>query len=421
MHIGIIGGGIAGLTTALSLHRAGIKCTVFESVSELRELGVGINLLPHAVARLQGLGLGDELAATAIETAELRYFNRHGQGIWQESRGVGAGYPCPQYSIHRGRLLGLLQRAAREALGSDALKLGHHFDGFRTLADGRIALTFLDGRGGAPRGEYEVDAVIAADGIHSRMRALHYPDEGMPVWNGAILWRGVTESPAFLTGRSMFMAGHQDQKFVAYPIGPDEHAAGHSLTNWIAELRFPAGELPAREDWNTSGDFSKFLPQFENWRFDWLDIPALIRGADQCFEFPMVDRDPVPTWVWGRIALLGDAAHPMYPIGSNGASQAILDADCMTQVLTEHPTVEEAFAAYDAERRPKVSAIVLANRKNGPEQVMQLAEERAPEGFAHVNDVIEQSELQAIADRYKQLAGFDRRSVDASVANAEAP
>ena len=412
MEVSIIGGGIGGLTTALALHQAGIPCRIYESVPELRELGVGINLLPHAVRELEALGLLPELRKVAVETAELCYFNKLGQLIWREPRGLEAGYRWPQFSVHRGQLQGLLQRAVVERLGADALRLGHHLQGYDTATDGSLTLNFIDRKSGSTLPPRKADCVIAADGIHSRVRAMHYPDEGMPVWNGAILWRGVTESEPFLTGRSMFMAGHQDQKFVCYPISAEHYRRGKSYTNWIAELRYEPKALASREDWNRPGVLADFLPQFESWQFDWLDIPNMIRNASAIYEFPMVDRDPVDAWVFGRVALLGDAAHPMYPIGSNGASQGILDAACITRMLREHASPEAAFAAYDAERRPKASAIVMANRQNGPEQVMQMAEERAPDGFEDIADVIDYAELEAIARRYKQIAGFDKSALN---------
>jgi 2-polyprenyl-6-methoxyphenol hydroxylase-like FAD-dependent oxidoreductase len=416
MEVSIIGGGIGGLTTALVLHSAGIPCRIYESVRELRELGVGINLLPHAVRELEHLGLVEQLREIAVETAELCYFNKFGQLIWREPRGLDAGYHWPQFSVHRGQLQALLHRAVLERLGTDALQLGHHLQSYNVEDDGSLRLEFIDRRSGEDLPSVSADCVIAADGIHSRVRAMHYPDEGMPIWNGCILWRGVTESAPFLTGRSMFMAGHQNQKFVCYPISAEHYRSGRSFTNWIAELRYEPQALMSREDWNRPGKLEDFLPQFESWRFDWLDIPQLIRDASAIYEFPMVDRDPVDSWAFGRVALLGDAAHPMYPIGSNGASQSILDAACIVRMLGEHPSVEAAFAAYDADRRPKTSAIVLANRSNGPEQVMQLAEERAPQGFSDIAEVIDHAELAAIARQYKQIAGFDKHTLNRGAA-----
>jgi 2-polyprenyl-6-methoxyphenol hydroxylase-like FAD-dependent oxidoreductase len=412
MDIIIIGAGIGGLTTALSLHAAGIPTTIYESAREIRELGVGINLLPHAVRELTELNLLDSLRAEAVETSELNYFNKFGQLIWNEPRGLAAGYRWPQFSIHRGRLQAILLQAVQERLGEDRIVTGHHLAGFEELADGRIEATFVDRQSGEVLKNRIADATIAADGIHSKARSILYPHEGMPIWNGAVLWRGITDSAPFLTGRSMFMAGHENQKFVCYPISNKHFQAGRSLTNWIAELKFPPGPLPEREDWSREGDFADFLPQFESWQFDWLDIPSIIRAGQHAFEFPMVDRDPVESWAFGSIVLLGDAAHPMYPIGSNGASQGILDARVLARELSRSKDPVSAFRSYDTERRPPVSKIVIANRGNGPEQVMQMAEELAPEGFDHIDNVIPHEKLAEIANRYKQVAGFQKDALN---------
>ena len=240
----------------------------------------------------------------------------------------------------------------------------------------------------------------------------------MPIWNGAIMWRGLAHSEPFLGGRSMFMAGHMEQKFVAYPISRAAHEAGGSLTNFVAELRFPVTALPERESWNRRVDIGKFMPAFESWRFDWLDIPALIRRAPAVFEFPMVDRDPLPRWTFGAVTLLGDAAHPMYPIGSNGASQAILDSRVLVDSLTDGTPIGEALQAYESIRRPATAAIVHANRGNGPEQVMQLAHERAPDGFDDIDAVVPLAERQRIADRYRQITGFGRAVADSGAAGS---
>jgi 2-polyprenyl-6-methoxyphenol hydroxylase-like FAD-dependent oxidoreductase len=416
LDVAIVGGGIGGLATALSLHAHGIACTVFESVEQVRPLGVGINLLPHSVRVLAGLGLLPRLAATAVETAELAFHNKHGQLIWSEPRGLAGGYAFPQLSIHRGALQMILFETARERLPEGAIRTAHALAGFEERGD-HVLLRFAD-RAGTPRAPVRARAVIGADGIHSVVRRTFFPAEGPARFSGRMLWRATTRARPFLTGRSMIQAGHQDQKFVCYPIQREPDADGLKTVNWIAELTVPAGTMPAREDWNRKVDKSVFREPFAGWRFDWLDIPSLIDGADAIYEFPMVDRDPLVRWTHGRTTLLGDAAHPMYPIGSNGASQGILDAEAMAHAMLEAgfpargTDPADAFARYEAARREATGKIVLSNRQNGPDQVMQMAEERAPQGFAHIHDVIPRSELEAISARYKQLAGFSREQVN---------
>ncbi|MBV1799091.1 flavin-dependent oxidoreductase [Siccirubricoccus sp. G192] len=400
----IIGGGIGGLTTALALHAAGIGAEVFESAAEIRPLGVGINLQPHAVRELSELGLGEALAGVGVATQEFVYANRFGQEIWAEPRGLAAGYHWPQYSIHRGRLQMLLWEAARVRLGDACLHAGRRLVGFRQDAAG-VAARFADGS------RAEGDLLVAADGIHSVVRAAFFPNEGPPKWNGALLWRATSLAPPFRTGASMVQAGHRDRKFVCYPIGtaPD----GRSIVNWIGETRLPADHPWAREDWNRPGRVADVLPLFADWRFEWLDVPALIRAAEAVYEFPMVDRDPLPWWTQGRVTLLGDAAHPMYPIGSNGASQAILDARWLALQLATQPGIEAALAAYEAARRPATAAVVEANRGDGPDRVMDLVHGRAPMGFHRLESVASQAELAALVGGYKRVAGFDPATLNA--------
>ena len=411
MTVLIIGGGIGGLATALSLHQIGVACRVYESVDAIEPLGVGINVLPHAVRELTELGLADRLAATAIPTAELAYYSAHGQRIWSEPRGLAAGYRWPQFSIHRGTLQMILLDAVQERLGPDRVHTGHHLTGWEETATG-VRAHFLHRRSGATLPSQEGSLLIGTDGIHSSVRATLYPDEGPPIWNGAILWRGTSKAKPFLTGRSMIMAGHEFQKFVAYPITLSQPGSAESVINWIAERKFQPDHPWRREDWNRSGDLRDFLPQFDGWRFNWLDVPVMIRTAERCYEYPMVDRNPLERWTFGRVSLLGDAAHAMYPIGSNGASQAILDARVLAREILSQGTTEQALRAYDAERRPATARIVLANRQNGPEQVMQVVHQRAPDGFVRIEDVLTADELEGTASAYKRLAGFDRKSLN---------
>lgn len=411
MRVVVVGAGIGGLSLALSLHAAGIEAVVCEATPQIRPLGVGINLLPHAVRELTELDLDAELAANAIPTGALMYANKFGQEIWREPRGRAAGYAWPQYSIHRGVLQGLLLEAARERLGADAILADHEAVAVESDATG-ATVNFRSRTTGEPLPDQRGDVVVACDGIHSAIRAQFYPDEGPPIWNRRVLWRATTRTAPYLDGRTMVMAGHQDVKFVCYPIDPAAEAEGEAVINWIAELRFPDEATWRREDWNRPGRVEDFLPRFETWRFPWLDVPAVIRGAEAIYEYPLVDRDPIARWTFGRVTLLGDAAHPMYPIGSNGASQAILDARTLAFELAAAPDADAALARYEAARRPPTSALVLANRGNGPEQVMQLAETRAPDGFAHVHDVLSPAELEEVASNYKRLAGFDPEALN---------
>jgi 2-polyprenyl-6-methoxyphenol hydroxylase-like FAD-dependent oxidoreductase len=404
----IAGAGPGGLALALALHQRCIPAQVYEAVPEIRPLGVGINLLPHSVRVLHALGLSPELEAIGIPTAELRYYNKHGQLIWAEPRGLAAGYDFPQYSIHRGQLQQLLFEAARARLGAASLHLDRALEGWEDRS-GAVEVRFRSRAGTAHQARGA--CLVAADGIHSAARRRLWPGEGPPLFAGRILWRGVSEGGPFLGGRTMIMAGHERQKFVCYPISRAHEQRGAALLNWVAELSLPAGALPP-QDWNRQAPKERFAGQFAGWRFDWLDVPAVIERAAAVYEYPLVDRDPLARWSHGRVTLLGDAAHPMYPIGSNGASQAILDAACLAEQLAAEPDIPTALASYDAIRRPATSQIVLMNRANGPEQVMQLAEERAPVGFDDIHSVIPREELEAIAARYKQAAGFTLQAVN---------
>jgi 2-polyprenyl-6-methoxyphenol hydroxylase-like FAD-dependent oxidoreductase len=412
MTVLIAGGGIGGLTLALSLHQIGIDCRVFESVAELKPLGVGINVLPHAVRELIELGLMDKLDAAGVRTKELSYFSKHGKPIWTEPRGIEAGYKWPQISIHRGILHHILLDAVKERLGEDSVLTSHHLASFVDTPDG-VTANFIDKATGKSAGSYHGTLLIAADGVHSAVREKLYPQEGPPLWNGRILWRGITESDKFLSGRTMIMAGHEILKFVCYTISNAPLPNGKYLVNWVAERHLPPSYKWRREDYNRTANLDEFLPWFEDWQFGWLDVPGLIRNCPHSYEYPLVDRDPVDRWTFGNVTLMGDAAHPMYPIGSNGASQAILDARVITREILNHGETSAALLAYEAERRPATTDLVMLNRRNGPEQVMQMVEERAPDGFKVVTDVLSQQELEDIANNYKRVAGFQVEALNA--------
>jgi len=406
----IIGGGIGGLVTALMLHARGIDCEIFEQSDGIRELGVGINTLPHAIKELKELGLLDRLDAVGIRTYELIYTNRFGQEIWREPRGLDAGYDVPQFSIHRGRLQGAIYQAVRSRLGESRIHIGHRLGSFRQ-DDGGVTGYFFD-RHGAHRHTARGDVLIGADGIHSLVRETLYPNEGPARWNGSMLWRGALDWPKFLTGRSMVIAGGMAAKCVIYPIGEGARD-DRPLTNWAVLVKIGEGGVPPNnEDWSRLGRFEDLMPHVQRFRIPYVDAKALIEATPEFWEFPMCDRDPLPRWSHGRITLLGDAAHPMYPVGSNGASQAILDARCLADLLVkaEHP--QHALWAYEQERLPSTALIVRMNRKGGPEGVIDAVEERAPEGFNNIDDVLSFEQRKAIVRGYASTAGFAQQQVN---------
>jgi len=403
MRIVVAGAGIGGLTAAMCLQRAGFEVEVFEAVNELRPLGVGINIQAGAVRILSSLGLEPALAATGIETRELRYANRHGQTIWADPRGRHAGLPWPQFSIHRGELQMILFEATKRMLGVDRIRLGQRLTGFEQRG-AKVRVHF-----GA--NAVETDVLIGADGIHSAVRAQFYPDEGPPKWQGILMWRGVTVGKPYLGGNCMVQAGHHTQKFVCYPISRAHAERGEALINWICDLYQGDHATPPREDWNKPGKLEDFLPRYAGWNFGWLDVPEVIRDAHAIFEFPMVDRDPLPRWSHGRVTLLGDAAHPMYPIGSNGASQSIIDGEAIAQELSAGDDPEKALRRYEERRLPPMARIVESNRRKGIDVMLDIVEERAPQGFSQLEAVLPADELERIVGDYKRLAAQDRETL----------
>lgn len=400
MTVIISGAGIAGLTLALSCHQANIPFVIFEKAPELQPLGVGINVQPHAVRELFELGLESGLDKIGVRTKELVYFSKTGKKIWDEPRGVYAGYKWPQYSLHRGELQMLLYRRLIE-LGYK-VHLNSAVTSIVSMSDSEVTVEVV-----SPEGSRTVtgNVLIAADGIHSVLRKRVAPNEGDPVWNGAVLWRGTSLAKPYLGGDTIAYAGHASQKFVTYPIAP-ANEDGRVLINWIAELNVGVEDKRRGAAYNQEADFADFFPQFEPWKFDWLDIPEMMLQRQLCYEYPMVDRDPLDRWNDGLMTLLGDAAHPMYPIGSNGASQAILDARVLVREFLKHGVTREALLAYEEERRPATNRLVLANRGNGPDQVMQIVEERCGGVFNDISEVLSRDELENIAEQYKQFAGM---------------
>ncbi|GAA1372302.1 FAD-dependent monooxygenase [Streptomyces beijiangensis] len=419
----IAGGGIAGLTAALSLHAAGFEeITVIEAAREIQPVGAGLNIMPNAVRELDALGLLERLDTTAVRTRELRYYHRSGGLISREPRGLGAGYSWPQLSVQRGDLQMALADAVRDRLGPHCLVPGVKVTAVGRIPDGspRVELRHRDEGALA---SLSPDVLIGADGIRSVVRAALNPGEGEPPWNGMLVWRGTTWMDADRAGTFMLIAGDNRQKAVVYPMA--EPAGGRVLVNWA--LAMPADAVTGtgrgtaegddgRGDWNRSVPVTKFLHHYEGWVFDGVDVAEILRGADSAYEYPMVDREPLSRWTHGRTTLIGDAAHAMYPIGSNGATQSIVDARALAHALARSVTggggPAEGLLAYECDRRPAMTRLQLSNRQLGPEVVISLAHERAPGGFTDIDDVIPAAELAAIAARYAAAGAFDTLAVN---------
>jgi len=408
MDIAIVGGGIGGLTLALALHQRGLACRVYESAPEVRELGVGITLLPHAMRVLTALGLGESLASQGIENRESCFFNRFGQLIYSEPRGRIAGYPVPEVGIHRGRVHLTLWRAAVERLGAERLVSDHHCVGLEQ-SGGRVTLRFRSTQTGAAREPITADVVVACDGVNSAVRRQFYPDDPL-CFGGINTWRGVTRATPFLTGRSYVRVGSiQRGNLVIYPIADDVDGDGRQLINWTSQVAQPGYE---RNDWNKPGRLEDFLPIYAGWTFDWLDIPDLLRRSDVIFEYPMVDRDPIDRWTFGRVTLLGDAAHPMYPRGSNGAAQAILDARALADRLAAGGDPAAALAAYEAARSGPTARVVRTNREQPPDYLIRRVEELVGDApFDDLDRYISRAELRGFSEEYKRVTGFTRDDV----------
>jgi len=408
----IIGGGIGGLTLALTLHRAGIPCRVYELAPEIKGLGLGINLLPHATKALAALGLEGALADVAVTTREALFYNRYGQLVYSEPCGRHAGYETPQFSIHRGDLQTVLLEACRQRIGADRIATGWRCA--RVEQDGGGVTAHFTGAASGDRLPPQCGAVaVGCDGIHSVIRKQFYPDEGDPIYSGVNMWRGATWWKPFLTGASFVRAGWLESgKMIIYPIRNRLDSQGRQLVSWVGEFYTPKYK---RRDWNRAGELKDFIHVFEDWRFDWLDVPGMIRAAETILEYPMVDQEPLPRWSFGRVTLLGDAAHPMVPRGSNGAGQAILDAVALAGLLADKADPVEALRQYESLRLEATARIVRMNRQNPPDAILREVYLRTGDKpFANIDDVISREELAALTHGYATVAGYDRESLASS-------
>ena len=402
LNIAIVGGGIAGLSFALGLHHRGIDCDVFESVSEVKEIGVGITLLPHGMRELAELGLQDALEAAGIENLESVFYTQHGQYVYKEARGRHAGYALPEIGIHRGKLHRILFEAAIKRLGSDKVHTGMRCSGFVQNSDG-VQLDFLNTHTNTIV-SLEAQIAVACDGVNSVIRKQMHPDDAL-CFAGINTWRGVTVHPPILTGKSYLRIGTVEVgKMVIYPITDNVDGKGNQLINWVAELQKPNAVM---NDWNRPGDPAVCAEIFKNWTFDLLNVPELILKADKVFEYPMVDKNALPFWTQGRVTLMGDAAHPMYPRGSNGSAQALIDARTLADQLSQHADPKEALKSYEALRLAPTAKVVETNRNVPPDFIIMKADELSGgKPFRHIDDLISQDELRQISDNYKSVAGF---------------
>lgn len=402
MNIVIVGAGIGGLTLALSLHCNGLarNITILEAAPSIAPLGVGVNLPPHATRELCELGLSDELASVGVETSQFMYFDSEGAELWSEARGLSAGYKWPQYSIHRGKLQNILYEAVLDRLGPDAVRTGSRVEGV-TAGAATPRVTWRDADG---LQTMTADLVVGADGVKSAVRDSLSERPAELAWNGWVMFRGTTRAQPFLDGRTMVLVSSDGMRVVAYPIekpGLD----GKMTLNWILSRRQDDHTLD-RGNWSRKSDLNALVGFVEGWNFDWLDIEDMVRSGSEAYEYPMVDFDPLPRWNYGRATLLGDAAHAMYPFGSNGASQAILDARYLARELATRE-IDEALAEYEATRLKITAAVQRANRRQANEtmdRVNQFAQSNALAGA--------REELSEREREYKRLAGFDMEELN---------
>jgi 2-polyprenyl-6-methoxyphenol hydroxylase-like FAD-dependent oxidoreductase len=410
----VAGAGIGGLALALTLHEIGVRCLVLESVATLKPLGVGINVQPNAVRELYEMGFGPaDLDEIGVQTQEWALVGLNGKDVYAEPRGLAAGYRWPQYSVHRGGLQMLLYRAVLERLGAGAVRTGVRVTGYHNHAGGAGVTALVEARNGE-RQEIDGSLLIGADGVHSAVRAQMHPGQPPIQWGGAILWRGVTRDVPIRTGASFVGFGTHRHRVVFYPISRRDPVSGLADINWVAEITVDnAGGWPDG-DWNKKVRHEDFIHHFEGWAHNWIDIPAMLRGAADVYEYPMIDRDPVPTWVDGCVALLGDAAHVMYPTGSNGGTQAIVDARVLGASMLAHGATPAALRDYDEKLCKDVSALVLRNRGAGPFGLLNLLDERCGGVFDDIEAVIPREERDAFMRGYRAAAGFAMEKLNGS-------
>ena len=408
----IAGAGIGGLTAALSLNQAGMKPRVYESTAEIKPLGVGLNLLPHASRELIELGLEEAVDEFAIQTAAMNYYTRKGKLVISQACGRKAGYRWPQWSVHRGELQMLLLKTFRDRAGADSVVTGAALVGFEETPAGDLRVQFQ--RPDGQTWSEQCDLLVGADGLHSATRKQLYPHEGKPVYSGMVVYRGAVEAPQYLDGQTMVIIGDKRLRMVSYPLSARLKRRGEnrSLVNWIAALPMEEDSAPT-EDWTGLSEQERLIPMYADWQFDWINVPAIMKSTREIFEFPVYDRDPLAQWTHGRVTLLGDAAHPLIPVSSNGAVQAIIDGRALAYALARHPDPSDGLRAYEEDRLDKANRVVRASRENGPDEVLEIARKRFPEDAENIDDYVPRAELQAVIDEFKEAAGFGVETLNA--------
>ena len=400
----IAGGGIGGLTLALTLHQIGVPFLVLETSHTMRPLGVGINIQPNAVRELFELGLTSEVLGTiGVPAKEWALVGLNGREVYSEKRGLDAGYNWPQFAAHRGELLMLLYRTLIERAGAESVMLDARVDKYLKRPSGEVDVSVRGSDGS--RFQISGRLLIGADGIHSAVRAQMHPDQPPIHWGGAIMWRGTVRAKPLRTESSFIGLGTHQHRMVIYPISKPS-ADGTVLTNWIAELTVDRNEGWLGNNWFKEVPIESFAHHFESFRYDWLDVPTMLNKSECGYMNPMIDRDPVATWIDGPVALMGDAAHAMYPTGSNGASQAIVDARVIGAAILTRGLTPDALKLYDNQLCKKVSELVLRNRLAGPFGLLDILNDRCGGVFENIDTIIPLEERNEFMSKYKAAAGF---------------
>ena len=403
LDIAIIGAGPGGLMTALRLHQQGFRPRIYEAVTELQPLGVGIDIKVYGTKELDELGLLEEFRAISVDAQESLFFNNHGQEIYAELCGVHMGYLHEQRFVHRGYFQLFLYAKVLERLGADSVVLGARTTGYSQEGDGvTLSLQHADGS----TSQAHADVVIAADGIKSAVRRQMHPASADPKYSGITMWRGTTLMEPFKTGGTILHIGDpRTSSMIVYPIADNFEGTGLTLVNWVVE----ATRDETAEDWNQRGTVDEVLPYYDNCKLGFLDVQEMLRNAREVYLFPLIDHDPLDWWTDGRVTLLGDAAHAMYPRGGNGACQALVDTRVVAEKLATIPDPGVALKAYEDERREGVNRIVLANRGEGYEVIRRMVAERTNgERFTDIEQVLPLAEADEIFSRYHKLVGQPR-------------